>query len=176
MYSYRQWEENVLVPYSKVWFEFQISSLIKKAEYKENSNPYHQTKGDPTFEEHYVEKAKKDHFLLGRMVEQYKWKFRYEATVVQRRAQLKNAGTAGGSSSKTKRTKRLEAFMDHIEALAHLTDIMTEERILAQAWDDASNSGNDMPKTPKVRFDYEVQLRSVEPFKARYQAVFQKIA
>lgn len=176
MYSYGQWEENVLVPYSKIWFETEINHLIRKVEYKENSKPYLQTKGDPSFEEYYFEVAKKAHFLLGRMVEQYKWKFRHEATVVRRQVQLKKAGTAGGSSSKTKRTKRLEAFMCHIEALAHLTDVMTEDRILAQAWDDASNAGIDMPKTPKVRFDYEVQLRSIEPFKARYQLVFKKTA
>jgi hypothetical protein len=182
VFNYNQWIENILVPYSKIWFEHEISDLIREALFNEDSFDDKDFFGN---EDHSKSQSLKDwvlskkmerHFLIGRMAEHYKWKFKYEHSIVQRNLQLELAGSGGGKSSSGKRIARLEALMQQIEALAQLSDVMAEERILAQAWDNASKAVHEMPKTPKVRFEYEVQLRSIEPFKTRFQAIFQKNA
>ena len=180
IFSYKQWIDNILVPYSKIWFEHQIAELIRSAIfYDERLSLDEPLSLDerPTLKwlkGFYLAKQLKLHFIIGRMVEHYKWKFKFEHSIVRKNLQLVLAGSGGGKASSSKRTTRLEAFMEQIEALAQLTDLMAEERLLAQAWDNASNAGHDIPKTPKVRFEYEVQIRSVEPFKARYEAIFRK--
>lgn len=176
VFTFNQWLENVLVPYSKIWFEHQISGLIDEA-YRQEVAPCDGAPRDSVSLATYrLEKRFTAYFLLGRTVEHYRWKFKHERLIVQRKTQLELAGSGGGKSSSSKRIIKLKAFMEQIEALSGLVDLVTEDRIFAQAWDNAVATGVDMPKTPKVRFDYEVQIRSIEPFKGRYQAIFKKSA
>ncbi|MCK0139274.1 hypothetical protein [Aliiroseovarius sp. F47248L] len=79
-----------------------------------------------------------------------------------------------GSGLKSQRQKqeRLEVFMQAIEALKDIVGSITEERVLAQAWENVIATHESMPKTKKTRFEYEVILRSEEPFKTRYYAIF----
>lgn len=176
VYSYRQWLENILVPYSKIWFEHEISDLINKIVHVEGRLCEEPSAPVGSMGEFWREQNTKDHFLLGRLVEHYKWKFKHESALVKRKSQFELAGSGGGKASQAKRNERLDAFMSQIEVLADLAGKIDEDRILAQAWDDAGRLRDDMPKTPKVRFDYEVELRSIEPFKTRYEAVFRKSA
>lgn len=78
----------------------------------------------------------------------------------------------GGEASRKKRANRLSMFLDEIEKLTPLVGLVSEERILSQAWDNLKEAQSDWPVTPKIRFEYEVELRSIEPFKSRYRAVF----
>lgn len=176
VYSYPQWLENILEPYSKIWFEHQIADLINRAGYIEEGLIEDPISPKAPLVEFRREERIAAHFLLGRLVEHYKWKFKHENSLVKRKLQFELAGSGGGRASQAKRTERLDAFMSQIEALADLAGKIDEDRILAQAWDNVCKRRNDMPKTPKVRFDYEVDLRSCEPFKARYDAVFRNNA
>lgn len=177
VYSYEQWEENIVVPYSKIWFDLEILRLINDA-LRPLSDPRAEA-GLPSSSfaiKHETSRKMKTHFLLGRLVEHYKWKFRYESSLVARKLQFEHAGNSGGKASKTKRTARLEAYMVQVEILADLVGKIDESRILEQAWENACGLRTDMPKTPKIRFEYEVELRSIEPFKTRYEHVFRKNA
>lgn len=176
IYSYGQWVENILVPYSKIWFEHTIMELFIKAEPLELLPSDGEPPVTASLALFRLEKRLEAHFLLGRMIEHYKWKFKHERLIVQRNLQFELAGSGGGKSSNSKRIIRLEAFMKHIEALSALVGLVAEERIFSQAWDNAIEAGEHMPKTAKVRFDYEVQIRSVEPFRSRYQTIFRKDA
>ncbi|MFD0980994.1 hypothetical protein [Tropicimonas aquimaris] len=84
----------------------------------------------------------------------------------------KKAGEGGGRHSNAKRQERLEALMTEIEKLSGIVGQMSEERILAQAWDNLKRARPDTPATPSIRFKYEVDLRSLDAFAARYRAVF----
>lgn len=83
---------------------------------------------------------------------------------------------AGGRKSREQRRYRLEALMQAIESLSEVVGHVSESRILEQAWEDAENAIDAMPRTKNIRFDYEVAIRSEEPFKSRYRAVFGKNA
>ncbi|MDB2369279.1 hypothetical protein N9V68_01680 [Octadecabacter sp.] len=86
----------------------------------------------------------------------------------------KRAGEAGGRDAQNKKRARLELFMSEIEKLADVVGLLSEERIISQAYDNAKKLRPDMPSTVKIRFDYEVILRDQEPFKSRYEQVFKK--
>ena len=86
------------------------------------------------------------------------------------------AGVAGGEASRARKLEYLEIVMQEIERLSDVASIMSEDRILAQAFENARKRDPSVPKTSKTQFDYEVTLRSDEPFKSRYQSVFGKNA
>lgn len=86
----------------------------------------------------------------------------------------KKAGKGGARASRDRRLSNLEIFLREIENLASAVGLFSEERILAQAFESAREREPLMPKSKKTREDYETTLRSEEPFKARYDAVFGK--
>ena len=83
---------------------------------------------------------------------------------------------ASGTKSKNQKLERLELLMQEIEALSGVAGVISEKRILEQAWENAEASRGDIPKTKKIRFKYEVELRSIEPFRSRYRTVFDENA
>jgi len=177
IYSFPQWLENILVPYSKTWFEDEISRLLRLAKYKEESfnEPNEQFEANewaiaPAIEEMRIL------LLVGRMVEHYKWKFRFESALVSRKQQFERAGSGGGSTSKAKRIQRLNDLMTEIETFADHVDKFGENLVLRQAWENLSKRRSDIPKTPKIRAEYEADLRSCAPFRERYEALFPKNA
>ncbi|WP_170474683.1 hypothetical protein [Ruegeria arenilitoris] len=88
----------------------------------------------------------------------------------------KRAGAGGGNTSRKRRLENLEAVMKEIEKLAGIVGLVREDRIVEQAFENAKASKSNFPKSKKSEEDYGVALRSDEPFKSRYDAVFRKDA
>lgn len=86
------------------------------------------------------------------------------------------AGLAGARASRNRRTSNLETLMREIEGLADLADRISEDRIFEQAYEKAETKSEKMPKSQKSKDDYATAIRSEEPFKSRYEAVFRKNA
>lgn len=86
------------------------------------------------------------------------------------------AGRGGGGVSSARRLERLEGLMLEIEKLASLVPHMSEERILAQAWDNLAARRDDVPASPSIRRDYQVAVKCDPPFRDRYARVFAKNA
>lgn len=61
----------------------------------------------------------------------------------------KRAGAAGGKSSHERRIANLEVLMQEIERLAGAVGLISEERILAQAFESTSKRHTEMPKSKK---------------------------
>ena len=66
--------------------------------------------------------------------------------------------------------------MNEIENLAGVVDLISEGRIVEQAFEAVQEREPNFPKTKKTLDDYGTALRSEEPFKSRYDAVFHKNA
>ncbi len=88
----------------------------------------------------------------------------------------KKAGLAGGQASRKRKLANLEIFMEEIEALSGAVGLINEKLILQQAKEAALTRCQTMPHSQKTLEDYETYLRSEEPFKSRYRAVFRKNA
>ena len=88
----------------------------------------------------------------------------------------KKAGIGGGRASRERKLANLEILIEEIEGLKGAVGLVSEDRIVAQAFDTAIARHKNMPKSKKTRDDYETALRSEEPFKSRYEAVFRKNA
>ena len=86
------------------------------------------------------------------------------------------AGTGGGEASRKRRLRNLEVVIDEIEKLSGAVGLISEDRIVEQAFEAAKNRESNMPKSRKTLEDYGTALRSEEPFKSRYEAVFRKNA
>lgn len=99
-----------------------------------------------------------------------------EHAAVQSKEAQKKAGEGGARASRERRLTNLETLMQEVEALAGVVGIISEERILQQAQEQASKRSDKMPKSRVTLADYETALRSEQPFKSRYEAVFQKNA
>ena len=84
------------------------------------------------------------------------------------------AGVEGGNASRQRRLTNLETLILEIEKLSDAVGLISENRIVSQAFDVALERNAKMPKSKKTLEDYETALRSEEPFKARYDAVFGK--
>jgi hypothetical protein len=84
------------------------------------------------------------------------------------------AGEGGGRASRERRRANLELVMLEIEKLAQVVGLISEDRILAQAFESARELQPNMPKSSKTLEDYGTALRSEEPYKKRYEAVFRK--
>jgi hypothetical protein len=84
----------------------------------------------------------------------------------------KLAGIEGGNVSKQKRLANLEVLMLEIERLSGAVGLISEERIVSQAFEAAQDRDPKMPKSKKTREGYETTLKSDPLFKARYDAVF----
>lgn len=118
-------------------------------------------------------------FFIGRHLSEMRWREHHsEDSLAGKRAseaQTKRTA-ASGQKSKQRKHQNLECFMQEIEMLASSVGIFTEDRIVAQAYESALEHNPNMPKSKKTREDYETALRSEEPFKSRYEAVFRKNA
>lgn len=85
---------------------------------------------------------------------------------------------ASGKLSNRKRAARVASFMAEIEALAHLYPMMSEQRIVDQAFENAVAKAPDLWRQGKGQKDAYLSddIRSKEPFKSRYYAIFGKTA
>ncbi|GAB5437850.1 hypothetical protein [Falsiruegeria mediterranea] len=99
-----------------------------------------------------------------------------EQAAVQSVAIKHRAGKGGARASRDRRLANLESYLQEIEKLASVVGVFSEKRILDQAFESARENNPQMPKSKKSREDYETTLRSEEPFKSRYEAVFRKNA
>ncbi len=88
----------------------------------------------------------------------------------------KKAGEAGARASRERRLQNLELLMQQIEQLSDAVGFFSEERIVEQALEKTVEKQKDFPKSQKTHADYGTALRSEEPFKSRYEAVFKKNA
>lgn len=86
------------------------------------------------------------------------------------------AGEAGARASRDRRLQNLELLMQEIEQLSGAVGLISEERIIEQALEKSVEKQLDFPKSRKTHADYGTALRSEEPFKSRYEAVFRKNA
>ncbi|MCP3971248.1 MAG: hypothetical protein GY717_13200 [Rhodobacteraceae bacterium] len=115
---------------------------------------------------------------LGRMVEHYRWKFSYEGAAIKgiQSTQSDEArGRKGGEASERLKRDNIEAFWAEIEVLGDLFPRMSEQSIFAQAYANAA-AKRKMPKSRKTIENYGVTIRSEQPFKARFDALFRKKA
>ncbi|MCC1494065.1 hypothetical protein [Cognatishimia sp. F0-27] len=125
----------------------------------------------------FFEYCTEDKYTVGYSVRQLEAIYHGAEDLAQAAAENRRlAGLAGGANSKNKRMSRLEALMVEIERLEEIVPLISEERVLEQAWENLEKAREDVPKTPKTRFDYEVELRSDRRFSGRYRAVFKKTA
>ena len=88
----------------------------------------------------------------------------------------KRAGVGGGKASSKKRLENLEIVIEEIEKLAGIVGQISEDRIVEQAFEIAKGRKPHFPKSRKTIEEYGTALRSQEPFKSRYEAVFRKNA
>ncbi|AXT27167.1 hypothetical protein D1823_11600 [Ruegeria sp. AD91A] len=88
----------------------------------------------------------------------------------------KKAGEAGARASRDRKLRNLEILMQEIEQLSGAVGLISEERIFEQALEKSAEKQKDFPKSRKTHAEYGTALRSDEPFKSRYEAVFRKNA
>lgn len=115
-------------------------------------------------------------FNLGNLLAELRWKRQTKIslmTAVQDAKRKSKAGLVGGNKSRQRRLDNLEALIVELEAFSDVAGRFPEQALFDQAWANAAAS-IDLPKSKKSREDYGVQLRSDEPFKSRYDAVFGK--
>ena len=99
-----------------------------------------------------------------------------EAAAILAAKTRKKAGEAGARASRDRRLQNLELLMHEIEQLSGAVGLISEERIIERALEKADTRKNDFPKSQNTHADYVTALRSEEPFKSRYDAVFWKSA
>jgi hypothetical protein len=84
----------------------------------------------------------------------------------------KKAGDGGARASRKRKMANLEVVMQEIEKLSSAAGLVSEERLVAQAFEEAELRQASIPKSRRIRDEYGTTLRSEEPFKSRYRAVF----
>lgn len=95
--------------------------------------------------------------------------------MAMRKAKLKRA-EASGKASNSKRAARVAAFWSEIEALAPPYPQISEDRLVDQAFENAVAKDLDLwrPGRGQKEAYLSEDIRSVEPYKARYYAHFPK--
>lgn len=88
------------------------------------------------------------------------------------------AGKGGGDKSARAKTKRLDSFMDELEALGNLYPTMNRKAIEDQAFDNAIKKNRDLwSQGIGQKENYlSTYIRSEEPYKTRYSTIFIKTA
>lgn len=173
--TFEQWIEGRIFPYTRRWFERHIAALCRGVRLEEKRLSEHlNSTADIPLPQFHLGRLVANAAKLGRMVEHYRWKFSHEELIVRRKDQSDRAGRGGAKSSSKKKVERLSVLMDEIEKLSSVVGLMSEDRILSEAFEQATLVRSDMPITQRTRFEYAVELRSVEPFKSRYGVVFRK--
>lgn len=118
-------------------------------------------------------------YQLGKFISEAQWKDRTENQLIVASSiasMRKNAGQGGARASRDRRQANLETLMQEIEKLADVVGKIGEDLIVSQAFENARTSQPKMPGTKRTLDDYGTTLRSEEPFKSRYEAVFRKNA
>lgn len=169
---------NLDAVFSKRWFEFKIlDELAAFTSYKYDAERDSELSKKMAAQMRYFFFGRI--LALGRMVEHYRWKFSHEESAlkgIQTEEVNKVRGQKGGEASRKRRKTNLEAMMREIEKLAGAAGLISEERIVEQAMEAARERETNFPKSRKTLDDYGTALRSEEPFKSRYEAVFRKNA
>jgi hypothetical protein len=88
----------------------------------------------------------------------------------------KMAGEGGAKASRERKLANLLVLIEEIEKLADTVGLISEDRIVAQAFESGRDRQPNMPKSKRSLEDYGTALRSEEPFKTRYEAVFRRNA
>ncbi|PHO03015.1 hypothetical protein CSC82_13910 [Rhodobacteraceae bacterium 4F10] len=149
-------------PFSRIWYLAEIANQIDRL-----SNAEHEY--DRLWSV----------FFIGRYLNELHWQDKHwQDSLVGKQASISQDRRveASGLKSKQQRIKRLEKVMGEIEKLSNSFPEFSEELIVRQAFDNATSKVSNMPKSKKTLDDYETTLRSDEPFKSRYEAVFGKNA
>ncbi|PJE28863.1 hypothetical protein SAMN06297129_1286 [Pseudooceanicola antarcticus] len=97
--------------------------------------------------------------------------------MAMRKAKLKRA-EASGKASNSKRAARVAAFWTEIEALAPLYPQISEDRLVDQAFEHAVAKDPDLWRQGRGQKEAYLSedIRSKEPYKSRYYALFSKTA
>lgn len=163
--------------FSKRWFEFKI--LDELASY---TSYIHESARDSELSKKIARQLRGYMFgqilALGRMIEHYRWKFSHEEDALKGiQSMLANQarGKKGGEASEKSKRENLDCLMVELEGLADLFPRMSEDAIFSQAYANAGKKRK-MPRSQKTIDDYGIFLRSEEPYKTRYQTIFQKNA
>ncbi|WP_157770095.1 hypothetical protein [Ruegeria marisrubri] len=164
--------------FSKRWLEFKILDELAgfKSYVHDGSRDSELSKALAGQLRHYMYG---ELMALGRMVEHYRWKFSYEDAAIagmQSANIRKRAGDAGARASRERRLANLEVLLQEIEKLGSAAGLISEDRIVAEAFERARKQNPQMPQSNKTVENYLTTLRSEEPFKSRYEAVFRKNA
>ncbi len=86
-------------------------------------------------------------------------------------------GRLGGAKSSSNKAKRIGSFVGQIEALGHLFPQISEERLVGQAFENAVAQNPELwTQGSGQRDNYLIIIRSEDPYKSRYDAVFRKTA
>lgn len=126
----------------------------------------------------YAYKIDGDNFTAGYLTRELKMVLSQTEMIAMKSERTKSkAGKGGGKSSAFKKESRLEAFLLEIEKLGtHFPDL-NEQAIVNQAFDDAVAITPVLWNVGKGQKDeYLSTLRSKEPYKSRYWAIFDKTA
>lgn len=163
--------------FSKRWFEFKI--LDELADYELF---LHESARDSELSRKIAAQVRgfvqRQLISLGRMVEHYRWKFRFEHAArrgIQTAQSDKVRGRKGGEASERLKMENVKAYWAEIEALSDLYPRMSEQAIFAQAYANAA-ARRKMPKSQKTIESYGVTIRSEPPFKSWFDAIFRKKA
>ncbi|WP_305972080.1 MULTISPECIES: hypothetical protein [unclassified Mameliella] len=168
---------NLEAVFSKRWFEFKLLDELATFEhyFQDGQRNSETSKKICTQLRGYMFRQA---LAFGRMVEHYRWKFSFEGAALEgiKSAEVaKIRGKKGGQASGRNRQENLKVFMSEIEALSDTFPRMSEEAIFAQAYANAA-AKRKMPRSRKVIDSYGDAIRSEQPFKARFDAIFRKIA
>lgn len=86
----------------------------------------------------------------------------------------KNAGQGGGQASSRRRQTNIENLMTEIERLEGAVGLFSEERIFGQAIESLQSKELGLPKSKATLDDYVSCIKTEEPFRSRYRAIFHK--
>jgi hypothetical protein len=94
------------------------------------------------------------------------------------RTEKHSRSIASGKKSSKKKSERIKLFMEEIEKLGDMFPRMNEQKIVDQAFDNVINTYPDLWNQGKGQKEAYLSqhIRSEEPFKSRYYAIFGKTA
>ncbi|WP_139170547.1 hypothetical protein [Lutimaribacter saemankumensis] len=154
-----KWASKWSIPFSKEWYVCQAFEALRQC---------YAAKGN--------QRARAS-FQLGKAIAEATWKARTEGAMqaaVDETRRKARAGAGGGKKSNQRRLENLETLMQEIERLSGVVDLMSEDRIVEQAFEAAQARQPKMPKTKRTLDGYGTALRSEEPFKSRYNKIFRR--
>lgn len=161
--------------FSKRWFEFKI--LDEMAAFRSFRNDgSRDSELSKSIEKQLRGMMFGEVLALGRMIEHYRWKFRFEADAhrgMATKAADSLRGKKGGEAKSRGKYANLDCLMLELEKLSDLFSRIDEEAIFRQAYTNAGKH-RDMPKSKKTYDNYGTTIRSEEPYLSRYRALVGK--